>query len=128
MIDRTGDGAGRGGFRAQGHVVTLNKNTINQYVQLGMVRTFPLSRGYDGTMPRHAFDLLVLAVESYIQINNVNSIVIEQKQLIMSVNTCCGVPLAECSTKHSVYDRVMRSTNVSLNADVSPPVEKRRLR
>ena len=27
-----------------------------------------------------------------------------------------------------MYNRVMRSTNVSLNADVSPPVEERRLR
>jgi len=55
-----------GEFRARGHDVMLNKNTINQYVQLGMVGTFPLSRGYEGTMPRHAFDLLVLSVESYI--------------------------------------------------------------
>ncbi len=79
-------------------------------------------------MPRHAFDLLVLAVESFIQINNVNSVVRERKELIMIVNMCCGVPPAECSTKHSVFDRVMRSTNVLLNADVSPPVEERRLR
>ena len=60
-----------GEFRARGHGVTLNKNTINQYVQLGMIGTFPLARGYEGSMPRHAFDLLVLAVESSIQINNV---------------------------------------------------------
>ena len=66
----------KGEFRARGHGTMLNKNTINQYVQLGMVRTFPLARGYEGTMPRHAFDLLVLVVESYIQINNINSIVI----------------------------------------------------
>jgi hypothetical protein len=67
----------------------------------------------------------VLAVESYIQISNVNSVVAERKQLIMLV---CGVPSAECSSKHSIYDHVMRSTNVSLNADVSPPVEERHLR
>jgi hypothetical protein len=117
-----------GEFRARGLGATLNKNTINRYVQLGMVGTFPLSRGYEGTMPRHAFDLLVLAVESFIQISNVNSVVAERKQLIMLVNMCCGVPPAECGMKHSVFDRVMRSTNVSLNADVSPPVEERRLR
>ena len=117
-----------GEFRARGYGVTLSKNTINRYVQLGMVGTFLLARGYEGTMPRHAFDLLVLAVESYIQINQVNSIVIEWSQLIMAINTCCGVPPLECSTKHSVYDHAMRSTNVSLNADVSPLVEERRLR
>ena len=44
------------------------------------------------------------------------------------INMCCGVPLSECRTKHSVYDRVMRSTNVSLNADMSPPVKERRIR
>ena len=66
-----------GEFRGRGHGVTLNKNTINRYVQLGMVGTFPLSHGYEGTMPRHAFDLLVLAVESNIQISNINSVVAE---------------------------------------------------
>ncbi len=117
-----------GEFRAWGYGVTLSKNTINRYIQLGMVGTFPLARGYEGTMPRHAFDLRVLAVEAYIQINNVNIIVIKQSQLIMAVNTCCGVPPSECSTKHSVFDCVMRSTNVSLNADVLPPVKERHLR
>ncbi len=118
-----------GEFRARGHGgVTLSKNMINRYVQLGMVGTFPLARGYEGSMPRNAFNLLVLAVESYIQISNVDSVVVERLQLIMNVSMCCGVPPAECSTKHSVYDRVMRSTNVSLNADVSPPVKERRLR
>ncbi len=116
-----------GEFRARSHGVTLSQNTINRYVQLGMVGTFPLARGYEGSMPRHAFDLLVLTVESYIQISNVNSVVVEWLQLIMDVNMCCGVPPAECSTKHSVYDRVMRSTNVLLNEDVSPPVKERRL-
>ena len=66
--------------------------------------------------------------EFRVQINNVNSEVVEQKQLIMLVNMCCEVPLAECSTKHSVYIRVMRSTNAPLNADVSPPVKERCLR
>ena len=117
-----------GEFRARGRGATLNKATINRYVQLGMVGTFPIARGYCGSIPRNAFDLLVLAVESFIQINNVNSVVIERSELIAAVNTCCGVPPSECSTKHSVYDRVTRSTNVSLNADVSPPVEERRLR
>ena len=46
----------------------------------------------------------------------------------MSVNTCGSVPPAECSKKHSMYARVMRSTNMLLNADVSPPVKERRLR
>ncbi len=116
-----------GEFRAQGHGATLNKTTINQYVQLGMVGTFPIAQGYCGTIPRHAFDLLVLAIDLFIQINNFNSVVKERKELILLVNMCCGVPPAECSKKHSVFDRVMRSTNVPMNADVSPLVEERRL-
>ena len=41
-----------GEFRAQGYGVTLSKNTINRYVALGMLGTFPLVsrphiRGYD---------------------------------------------------------------------------------
>jgi len=117
-----------GEFSARGYGVTLSKNTINRYVALGMVGTFPLARGYEGTMPRHAFELLVLAVESYVQICNVNSIDAKRSTLMMAVNTCCGVAPAECRTTHSVYDRVMKSTNVSLNANVSPAVEERRIR
>ena len=75
----------------------------------------------------HALYLLVLAVESFIQKYSFNSVLREQKELIMIVNMCCRVPPAECSMKHSIFDHVMQSTNVSLNADVSPPVEERRL-
>ncbi len=107
-----------GGFRAQGYGVTLSKNTINRYVAHGMLGTFPLVRGYEGMMPKHSFQLLVLAVESFIQISNVNSIEAKQPMLMMAVNTCCGVAPAECRAKHSLYDRVMKSTNVLLNADV----------
>ena len=79
-------------------------------------------------MPRHAFELFVLAVESYVQICNVNSINAKRSTLMMAVNTCCGVAPAECRTTHSVYDRVMKSTNISLNANVSPAVKERRTR
>ncbi len=61
-----------GEFRVWGYGVTLSKNTINRYVALNMIGTFPLAQRYKGMMPKHAFELLVLAVESYIQISNVN--------------------------------------------------------
>ena len=79
-------------------------------------------------MPKHSFQLLVLAVESFIQISNVNSIDAKRSMLMMAVNTCCGVAPAECMVKHSLYNQVMKSTNVSLNADVSPVVKERRIR
>ncbi len=117
-----------GEFRARGYGVTLSKNTINWYVPLGMLGTFPLVCRYKGMMPKHAFELLVLAVESFVQISNVNSINTKWLTLMMAVNTCCGVAPAECRAKHSLYDQVMKSTNVSLNAYVSPVVEERRVR
>jgi hypothetical protein len=67
----------------------------------------------------------VLAVESFIQISNVNSINADWLKLMMAVNTCYGVAPSECRTKHSIYDRVMSSTNLSLNVDMSPAVEER---
>ena len=78
-------------------------------------------------MPKHAFELLVLAVESFVQIGNVNSIDAKRSTLMMAANTCCGVTPAECRAKHSLYDQVMKSMSVSLNADVSPAVEERRV-
>jgi hypothetical protein len=111
-----------GEFRARGIGVTLSKNTINRYVSLGMLGTFPLVRGYEGMMPKHAFELLVLTVELFFQISNVNSIDAKWSTLMLAVNTCCGVAPAECRKKHNLYDRVMKSTIVSLNADVPPAV------
>jgi hypothetical protein len=56
----------QGEFSAQGYGVTLSKNTINRYVALCNVGTFPFARGYEDMMPRHAFDLLVLVLDSYV--------------------------------------------------------------
>ena len=96
----------KGGFRVRGYGGTQSKNTINRYVQLGMVvGTFPLARGYEGTMPRHAFDLLVVAVEAYIQTNQVNSIVIErygcQHMLWSVVSHCQNAAQSTASTTMS---------------------------
>ena len=84
-----------GEFRARGYDVTLIKNTINRYVAHGMRGTFPLVHGYEGMMPKHSFQLLVLAVESFIQISNVNSIDAKWSTLMMAANMCCGVAPAE---------------------------------
>jgi hypothetical protein len=46
-----------GEFRARGFPVMLSKLTINQYVVLNMIGTFPLARGYEGAMPHAAFEL-----------------------------------------------------------------------
>ena len=108
--------------------MTLSKNTINRYVKLSMVGMFPLARGYEGKMRPNTFKPLMLLEESFIQINNVNSIVVEWWQLIMAVNTCCSAPLLKCRTKQRVYNQVMRLTNVFLNVDVLPAVEERHVR
>jgi hypothetical protein len=39
-----------------------------------MIGTFPLVRGYKGLILPHIFKLLVLAAESFMQINGVNSV------------------------------------------------------
>jgi hypothetical protein len=57
-----------------------------------MAGNYPLTWGYDGMMPLHAFNLLVLAAESFIQINQVNSAVVKWPQILTKVNKCCSVP------------------------------------
>ena len=54
-----------GEFRACGFEVSLSKATVNHYVWNDMIGSVPLARGYDGIIPKAAFKLLVLAVESY---------------------------------------------------------------
>jgi hypothetical protein len=53
-----------------------------------MIGMIPLSRGYEGMIPWHALDLLVLAVESFLQINQVNSVVVQCNQIMRLVNKC----------------------------------------
>jgi hypothetical protein len=78
-------------FAAQGHPVSLNTKTVNRYVRNDMVGCAPLMRGYEGAIPKAAFDLLVLAIESFIQIKQLNSKVIVRKQLLIVLNELCGI-------------------------------------
>ncbi len=42
-------------------------------------------------LPLHIFKLLVLAAESFMQINQVNSVVVPQQKIIMRVNELCSM-------------------------------------
>jgi len=96
-----------GEFRAPGFGITLSKATINQYVHINsMIGTLPLVRGYEGLIPSHAFKLLVLAAESFMQINQVNSVIVPRQKIIMRVKELWGVT-SERKPKTSIFDRVM---------------------
>jgi len=61
------------------------------------------------------------------QINGVNSVIVPRQKIIMRVNELCSIT-SEGKPKTSIFDKVMRSTNVSLNAIVAPQVKKRCIR
>ncbi len=69
-------------------------------------------------MPHAAFELLVLAAESFIKIRQVNSKEIMRNMLMIMFNELCGVTSLEKRVKETMFERVMRATNVSLNASV----------
>ena len=71
-----------GGFRAPGFEVLLSKATVNRYIWNDMIRSASLARGYEGIIPKAAFKLHVLTIESYIQIKQLNCKVIIWKQLL----------------------------------------------
>ena len=80
-------------------------------------------------MLTHAFQLVVLTVELHIQVVQVNSVSLEQNEIIRMINKCCGVVDERGGRlKTNLFDQAMRATSVSLNATVTPPVEERRLR
>ncbi len=81
----------RGELRECRFKVSLSRPKINHYDQNGMIGSRPLSRGTMGLMPTHAFDLLLLALESFIQIWQPNQDMLEQRVLIRAVNECCGI-------------------------------------
>jgi hypothetical protein len=81
----------KGEFKAHGYEVHLTKATINRHVTDGRIGTKPPPQGIVGSMPMHAFNLLVLAVKSFMQINQVNCIVLERQGIICAINKCCGI-------------------------------------
>jgi hypothetical protein len=112
------------GFAARGHPVSLNTKTVNCYMQNYMVGCAPLLRGYEGVIPKAAFNLLVLTVQSFIQIKQPNSKVIVRKQLLIVLNELCGIESDICM-KENMLKQVMAATMVSLNVNVLVAVEKR---
>ncbi len=52
-----------------------------------MIGLRPLSQGTTGSMPTHAFDLLVLALESFIQIWQMNQDVPEVRQVTWTMHS-----------------------------------------
>jgi hypothetical protein len=120
----------KGEFKERGFTVRLTKPTINWHVAAGRIGDPPIPRGFEGVIPSHVFELLVLAVKSFIQINQVNCVVLERNKLIRAVNDCCGVSLTmSMELKKSIFLCVMRSTNVSLCiATVVTAIEERRIR
>ena len=61
---------------AHGFGVSLAKSTVICYVSKNIVGSAPLARRYEGIIPKAVFKLLVLAVESFIQIKQVDCEVI----------------------------------------------------
>jgi hypothetical protein len=108
---------------ACGFGVSLTKSTVNRYVSNVMVRSAPLARRYKGIIPKTVFKLLVLTVESFIQIKQVNWDVIVQNQLLVVINTMWGIK-SDNKTKENMFEQVMRSTTVSLDFTVAPAVKE----
>ena len=79
-------------------------------------------------MPRQCFDVLVLAVESYMQISQVNGVAFGTKIMTLKINKCCEIKSRSKRPIHMLHDRVMKATTVLLNASVATPVEERRVR
>jgi hypothetical protein len=118
-----------GEFKARGFEVHLTKVTINRHVADGIIGMKPPLRGTVGLMPAHAFDLLVLAIKSCIQINQVNCIVLERQGIICAINKCCGIiVVADGGLKLGLFLWVMKATNVSLNVMIAWLIEERRVR
>ena len=80
-------------FATRGNPVSVNIKIVNHHLQNGMVGCTPLKSGYEGVIPKAAFDLLVLAVELFIQIKRLNSKVIMRKQLLIVLNELRGIKL-----------------------------------
>ena len=72
--------------------------------------------------------MLVLVVELFMQISQVNSVALGTTIMMMKINECCGIKLTSKRPNHTMHDCVMKATMVSLNVLIATPVEERRIR
>ncbi len=118
-----------GEFKAPGFEVHLTKVAINRHVANGMIGTKPPPQEIVGTMLAHTFNFIVLAVESFMQINQVNCFVLKRKGIFCTINKCCGIVVAaDGALKLSMFLWVMRATNVALNVTVARQIKERFVR
>jgi hypothetical protein len=115
-------------FKARKTKITLSlsANTINRYVREGDISVGAKRRGYDGRLSKEAFHYLVLAFESYIQLNQVNTTTFSNKQLKITVNKVCNIS-SEKRIKETMLQRFLNATNVSFNLSIVRAVEESRL-
>ncbi len=94
-------------YKKQSHLI---KNGVSQNAV--STQTWCTSRNFgtrasclrvQGLLPLHIFKLLMLAAKSFVQINQVNSILVLHQKIIMRVNELCGVTSGN-KPKTSIFD------------------------
>ena len=58
-------------------------------------------------MPHAAFELLVIAAESFIKIKGVNKDLMERNTVMIMFNKLCGVTSSKGRVKENMFERVM---------------------
>ena len=114
-------------FEACDYPLILPRSTINN-VANGHMGEFLAMQGMEGSISWQCFDVLVLTVESYMQISQVNGMALGSKIMTMMINECCRIELTSKRPIHTMQNRVMKVTMVLLNALVGTPIEERRVR
>ena len=105
---------------------TLSRKTISDYVKNDMIGTSPVKKGSTHIIPNDVFQLLLIAYESYIRINQLNSTTFTcgRKSLTTIVNTITNN--LYCS--HFLFNKLLAESAVDFIAAVVSPVEERQLR
>ena len=73
-------------------LLILPRSAINKYIADGRMGEFPATREY--------FDVLLLAVESYMQISLVNGMALGTKIMTTNINECCRI---ESTSKRLIH-------------------------
>jgi hypothetical protein len=113
-----------GEFVAHDFPLILPRLTINKYVPNGCMGEFPTTQGMEGSMHQQCFNVLVLAVEPFMQTSQVNGVALMTKIMTMKINKWCGIELTLKRPNHMMHNCVMKVMTVLLNPPVATPVEE----
>jgi hypothetical protein len=106
----------------QKYGTTLARRTVADYVNKGMIGMSPVKKGKSFCIPPDVFQMLLIAYESFIRINQLNSTTSKCNR--SSLTKLVNVVTNKMFSSHFLFNKLLSESTVDFQAAVISPVEE----